>query len=61
MNEAMYLHPQTQANILRLRSAGVEFVLPEKGYLPAKTRGGPPGRSRKIVERGLALLQQARA
>jgi len=60
MNEAMYLHPQTQANILRLRSAGVEFVLPEKGYLACKDEGwGRLVAPEKIVERGLALLQQS--
>lgn len=39
MNEAMYLHPQTQSNIRKLRAAGVEFVLPEKGYLACRDEG----------------------
>jgi phosphopantothenoylcysteine decarboxylase/phosphopantothenate--cysteine ligase len=60
MNEAMYLHPQTQANILRLRSAGVEFVLPGKGYLACKDEGwGRLVAPEKIVERGLELLQES--
>jgi phosphopantothenoylcysteine decarboxylase/phosphopantothenate--cysteine ligase len=59
MNEAMYLHPQTQANILRLRSAGVEFVLPEKGYLACREEGwGRLAAPEKIVELGLALLEK---
>jgi phosphopantothenoylcysteine decarboxylase/phosphopantothenate--cysteine ligase len=60
MNEAMYLHPRTQANILRLQSAGVEFVLPEKGYLACKDEGwGRLVAPEKIVEHGLALLQKS--
>jgi phosphopantothenoylcysteine decarboxylase/phosphopantothenate--cysteine ligase len=59
MNAAMYLHPQTQANIQKLRAAGVEFVLPEKGYLACREEGwgrlAPP---EIIVERGLALLEK---
>ena len=59
MNEAMYLHPQTQANILKLQAAGVEFVLPEKGYLACKDEGwGRLVAPEKIVEHGLALLQK---
>lgn len=59
MNEAMYLHPQTQANILRLQAVGVEFVLPEKGYLACREEGwgrlAPP---EKIIERSLAVLEK---
>jgi phosphopantothenoylcysteine decarboxylase/phosphopantothenate--cysteine ligase len=59
MNEAMYLHPQTQANILRLQAAGVEFVLPEKGYLACQEEGwGRLVASEKIIEQGLALLEK---
>jgi len=59
MNEAMYLHPQTQANILKLQAAGVEFVLPEKGYLACKDEGwGRLVAPEKIVEHSLALLQK---
>ena len=57
MNEAMYVHPQTQANIVNLQSAGVEFILPEKGYLACKEEGwGRLVAPEKIVEMGLALL-----
>jgi phosphopantothenoylcysteine decarboxylase/phosphopantothenate--cysteine ligase len=60
MNEAMYLHPQTQSNIRKLRAAGVEFVLPEKGYLACREEGWGrlplPG---KIVECGLQLLHKS--
>jgi phosphopantothenoylcysteine decarboxylase/phosphopantothenate--cysteine ligase len=60
MNEAMYLHPQTQANIRGLQSAGVEFVLPEKGYLACRDEGwGRLVAPDKIVERGLALLRKS--
>ncbi len=60
MNEAMYFHPQTQANIGKLRGLGVEFVLPEKGYLACKEEGwgrlAVPG---QIVERGMELLKKS--
>ncbi len=60
MNEAMYFHPQTQANIGKLRGLGVEFVLPERGYLACKEEGwgrlAAPG---QIVERGLALFKKS--
>ncbi len=60
MNEAMYLHPQTQSNIRRLRAAGVEFVLPEKGYLACREEGwGRLPAPEKIVERGLQLLERS--
>jgi len=60
MNEAMYLHPQTQANILRLQSAGVEFILPEKGYLACRDEGwGRLVAPEIIVERGLDLLRRS--
>jgi phosphopantothenoylcysteine decarboxylase/phosphopantothenate--cysteine ligase len=60
MNEAMYLHPQTQSNIRKLRAAGVEFVLPEKGYLACREEGwGRLPAPEKIVERGLQLLEKS--
>jgi phosphopantothenoylcysteine decarboxylase/phosphopantothenate--cysteine ligase len=60
MNQAMYLHPQVQANILKLRSAGVEFVLPEKGYLACREEGwGRLAQTEEIVSRGLALLKKS--
>lgn len=62
MNEAMYLHPQTQANILRLQAAGVEFVLPEKGYLACREEGwGRLVAPEKIVEYGLAILEKSQS
>jgi phosphopantothenoylcysteine decarboxylase/phosphopantothenate--cysteine ligase len=60
MNEAMYLHPSTQSNIQTLRSRGVDFVLPEKGYLACQDEGwGRLAPVDKIVERGLALLEKS--
>lgn len=59
MNEAMYLHPQTQANIQKLRSWGVEFVLPGKGYLACRAEGwGRLASPEEIVEKGRILLQR---
>ncbi|MFZ2054941.1 MAG: bifunctional phosphopantothenoylcysteine decarboxylase/phosphopantothenate--cysteine ligase CoaBC [Candidatus Aminicenantales bacterium] len=60
MNEAMYLHPQTQSNIRKLRAAGVEFVLPGKGYLACREEGwGRLPAPDKIVECGLQLLERS--
>lgn len=60
MNEAMYLHPQTQVNIQKLRSSGVEFILPEKGYLACKDEGwGRLASPEKIIDESLALLQRS--
>lgn len=57
MNEAMYLHPQTQANIARLRALGVEFVDPEKGYLACGDEGwGRLAEPEAIVKEGLRLI-----
>jgi phosphopantothenoylcysteine decarboxylase/phosphopantothenate--cysteine ligase len=57
MNEAMYLHPQTQTNIQKLRSSGVEFILPERGYLACKKEGwGRLAEPDKIIEQSLASL-----
>ena len=59
MNAAMYLHPATQANVRKLRAAGVDFVEPERGYLACREEGwgrlAPPA---TIVERGLGLLEK---
>jgi len=58
MNEAMYLHPQTQENIRKLKSLGVEFVEPDTGYLACGKKG--PGRlatPEKIVQQGLRLVR----
>lgn len=60
MNEAMYLHPQTQLNIRRLRAAGVEFVLPGKGYLACREEGwGRLPDPATIVDHGLQLLEKS--
>ncbi|MCX6567631.1 MAG: bifunctional phosphopantothenoylcysteine decarboxylase/phosphopantothenate--cysteine ligase CoaBC [Candidatus Aminicenantes bacterium] len=57
MNEAMYLHPRTQANIARLRALGVEFVDPEKGYLACGDEGwGRLAEPEVIVKEGLRLI-----
>jgi len=60
MNEAMYLHAQTQANIQKLRAAGTEFILPEKGYLACREEGwGRLAAPEKIIDKSLALLQRS--
>jgi phosphopantothenoylcysteine decarboxylase/phosphopantothenate--cysteine ligase len=57
MNEAMYLHTRTQANIARLRALGVEFVEPEKGYLACGDEGwGRLAEPEAIVKEGLRLI-----
>jgi phosphopantothenoylcysteine decarboxylase/phosphopantothenate--cysteine ligase len=57
MNEAMFFHPQTQANIARLKAFGVEFTEPEKGYLACGDEGwGRLAEPRSVVERGLKLI-----
>lgn len=60
MNEAMYLHRQTQANIKRLKEMGIRFVEPEKGYLACKDEGwGRLAPVEKIVSEGLRLLKRS--
>jgi phosphopantothenoylcysteine decarboxylase/phosphopantothenate--cysteine ligase len=60
MNEAMYIHPQTQANIHRLQASGVEFVFPEKGYLACQEVGwGRLASPETIIEHGLVLLAKS--
>jgi len=60
MNEAMYLHRQTQENIQKLRAMGVRFVEPAKGYLACKDIGwGRLAAPEKIVEEGLRLLKKS--
>ncbi|MCX7975412.1 MAG: bifunctional phosphopantothenoylcysteine decarboxylase/phosphopantothenate--cysteine ligase CoaBC [Candidatus Aminicenantes bacterium] len=39
MNEAMYLHPRTQANLAELYRQGVVICEPEKGYLACGEEG----------------------
>ncbi|MBM3304989.1 MAG: bifunctional phosphopantothenoylcysteine decarboxylase/phosphopantothenate--cysteine ligase CoaBC [Candidatus Aminicenantes bacterium] len=62
MNEAMYLHPQTQANLARLRAMGVEFVEPEKGYLACKDEGwGRLAEPQAIVREGMRLIGRTKS
>lgn len=59
MNEAMYLHRITQENIQKLKSHGVRFVEPGKGYLACQDKGwGRLASSEKIVEEGLKLINR---
>ncbi len=58
MNEAMFLHPQTQENIRKVRALGVEFVEPDTGYLACGKKG--PGRlasPESIVHHALRLIK----
>jgi len=60
MNEAMYLHRQTQQNIRKLRGLGVKFVEPEKGFLACQDTGwGRLASPEKIVEEGLKLIKRS--
>jgi phosphopantothenoylcysteine decarboxylase/phosphopantothenate--cysteine ligase len=60
MNEAMYLHRQTQENIQKLKAVGVKFVEPEKGYLACKDTGwGRLAAPERIVEEGLRLIKKS--
>ena len=60
MNEAMYLHRQTQQNIQKLKGLGVKFIEPEKGYLACKDEGwGRLAAPEKIVEEGLNLIKKS--
>jgi phosphopantothenoylcysteine decarboxylase/phosphopantothenate--cysteine ligase len=60
MNEAMYLHPRTQANIETLKAEGVEFVEPDKGYLACGDEGwGRLAEPDKVVREGLSLIRRA--
>jgi phosphopantothenoylcysteine decarboxylase / phosphopantothenate---cysteine ligase len=62
MNEAMYLHPRTQANIARLRALGVEFVEPEKGYLACGDEGwGRLAEPQAIVREGLRIVGRTKS
>jgi phosphopantothenoylcysteine decarboxylase/phosphopantothenate--cysteine ligase len=59
MNEAMYLHKQTQFNIKKLKQMGVRFVEPEKGYLACKDEGwGRLAPVEKIMKTSFRLLQR---
>ena len=60
MNEAMYLHPATRANLETLAARGVAFIEPEKGSLACGIEGwGRLAEPDKIVREGLRLLGRA--
>ena len=60
MNEAMWLHPQTQENVRRLRERGVEIVEPAGGYLACGDEGlGRLADPNLIIARGLDLLRRS--
>jgi len=62
MNEAMYLHTQTQMNIKKLKSLGVSFVEPDRGYLACGDEGwGRLASPEKIVEDGLNLMKKSQS
>jgi len=57
MNETMYVHPQTQANIKKLKGLGVILVEPGKGYLACGTEGtGRLAQPEIIVRDSLAAI-----
>lgn len=59
MNEAMYLHRQTQQNIKKLKACGVKFIEPEKGYLACKDEGwGRLASPEKIVDGAMKLIKK---
>lgn len=62
MNEAMYLHKQTQFNIKKLKERGIRFVEPEKGYLACKDEGwGRLAPVEKIMKTSFGLLKKGRS
>ncbi len=62
MNEAMYFHRPTQANIQKLKAMGVKFVEPEKGYLACQEEGwGRLASPERIVEEGLRLIKKSKS
>lgn len=59
MNTAMWQHPATQRNVMRLRNDGVHIIEPDAGEMACGTVG--PGRlsePERIVEAALALLRE---
>jgi len=60
MNQAMFLHAQTQANLQALKARGVEVVEPGRGYLACGDEGwGRLADPEDIVRAGLVLLRRA--
>ena len=59
MNDAMYEHPATRANLAALRSRGYRIVEPERGYLAEGERGiGRLAAEDRILEAIEAVLAQ---
>jgi phosphopantothenoylcysteine decarboxylase/phosphopantothenate--cysteine ligase len=62
MNEAMYFHTQTQLNIKKLKSLGVHFIEPDRGYLACGDEGwGRLASPEEIIEEGLKLLRKSQS
>jgi phosphopantothenoylcysteine decarboxylase/phosphopantothenate--cysteine ligase len=62
MNEAMYLHNQTQMNIKKLKSLGIHCVEPDQGYLACGDEGwGRLASPEKIIEEGLKLISKSQS
>jgi phosphopantothenoylcysteine decarboxylase/phosphopantothenate--cysteine ligase len=60
MNEAMYLHEQTQLNIQKLKAQGVHFIEPEKGYLACQDEGwGRLASPEQIVSEAAGLIKKS--
>ncbi|MDH4217862.1 MAG: bifunctional phosphopantothenoylcysteine decarboxylase/phosphopantothenate--cysteine ligase CoaBC [Candidatus Aminicenantes bacterium] len=59
MNETMYLHRQTQLNMKKLKSQGIRFIEPEKGYLACQEEGwGRLAPVERIVSEALKLISK---
>ncbi len=62
MNEAMYLHKQTQRNVKELKSQGVCFVEPEQGYLACQDEGwGRLASLERIVSEALKVMGKSQS
>jgi len=62
MNEVMYFHRPTQANIQKLKALGVKFVEPEKGYLACQEEGwGRLAAPEKIIKEALKLVKKSKS
>lgn len=62
MNQAMYLHSQTQLNIKKLKSLEAHFIEPERGYLACGDEGwGRLASPKAIVEEGLRLMRRSQS
>lgn len=62
MNEKMYLHPRTQANIQVLKTSGVEFIEPEQGYLACGDQGwGRLAAPEEIVAHGMQMIKKSQS